>query len=478
MVDDTIRTNIVRVVTRSQNNNQKERDLTVGCSILPEWNPDEIKEQQINDPNIAPILTAIESGSNRPTWNDVSKYPAALKTLWRHWDRLQMHGGMLYRKWMIDDGDESVLQLIVPESRKADVLKYYHDVPSAGHLGADKTLEKIKKSFYWPMMKDFVKNYCRKCDLCSARKPSKASNRAPMKQYLTGEPMERIAVDILGPLPLTENGNRYIFVICDCFTKWTEAIAIANQEAKTVAKAFVNEFLCRFGTPLQIHSDQGSNFGSKLFHDMCDLFQIDKTRTTSMRPQANGNVERFNRTLTNMLTMYCKDDQRCWDQYLPQVMMAYRASQHASTSRTPNSMMLGREITLPMQAVIGRPVVDSDEESYEPDEYVLDLQSKLDHIHCMARKCLKKKTDYQKRYYDLTAKKRTLKAGQLVWVHDTLRKIGVCQKLTMRWKGPFLITRRIDDVTYMVKKSLKQPAKVHHIDRLRKYEGPKKPVWC
>lgn len=224
--------------------------------------------------------------------------------------------------------------------------------------------------------------------------------------------------------------------------------------------------------------DSGSTITLLSYSAYMGIPADDKTRTTSMRPQANGTVERFNRTLVSMLTMYCKDDQKHWDQYLPQVMMAYRASRHASTGKTPNLMMLGREVTLPMQAVIGRPITESDEEPCEPDVYVQELQRKLDHVHCMARKCLKQKTDYQKRYYDLTAKKRTLKAGQLVWVYDTLRKAGVCQKLTMRWKGPFLITRRIDDVTYMVKKSPKQPAKVHHIDRLRKYEGLKRPAWC
>lgn len=99
-------------------------------------------------------------------------------------------------------------------------------------------------------MKRDVENYCSQCDLCAARKPSKASNKAPLHQYLVGEPMERIAIDILGPLPLTEKGNKYIIVICDCFSKWTEAFAIPDQESSTIAKIIVNEFICRFGTPL------------------------------------------------------------------------------------------------------------------------------------------------------------------------------------------------------------------------------------
>ncbi|CAG2236996.1 unnamed protein product [Mytilus edulis] len=159
-------------------------------------------------------------------------------------------------------------------------------------------------------MKRSITRYCKECDQCAARKSLKR-NKAPLGQYLVGEPMERVAIDILGPLP--------------------------------------------FGSPLQLHSDQGRSFGAKLFQDLCDLLKIDKTRSTSQHPQSNGSVERFNRTLLSMLTFYCQNDQRNWDEILPQVMMAYRSSVHASTGQTPNMMMFGRNIFLPMEAVIPRP---------------------------------------------------------------------------------------------------------------------------
>ena len=114
-------------------------------------------------------------------------------------------------------------------------------------------------------MKEAVVQYCKECDNCAARQPPKLSRRAPLGQYLVGQPMERIAIDILGPLPVTNRGNRYALVVCDLFTKWTDAFAIPNQEATTVVKVMVDEFICRFGTPLQIHSDQGSSFESQIF---------------------------------------------------------------------------------------------------------------------------------------------------------------------------------------------------------------------
>ena len=172
-----------------------------------------------------------------------------LITIWRQWDRLEINNGILYRKFYSENDQNNKLQLIVPKEYYQTVFKHFHDIPSAGHLSPDKMISRIQKSFYWPAMKKSVVDYCRKCDKCAARKPSKQSNKAPLGQYLVGEPMERVAVDILGPLPLTERGNRYILVLCDCFTKWTDAYSIPDQESLTIARTIVNEFISRFGTP-------------------------------------------------------------------------------------------------------------------------------------------------------------------------------------------------------------------------------------
>ena len=168
--------------------------------------------------------------------------------------------------------------------------------------------------------------------------------------------MECVALHITGPLPLRKMGNPFILVAADSLTKWTEAYAIPDQEANTIIRVFVNEFVSRFDTPLQIHSDKGTNFTSHAFRVMYNFLKIDKTQTLVMRRQSNGNIEQFNGTLQTILTAYCEKDQRRWDEYLPQVMMAYRSSVHATTQQTPNNMVFGCDIVLPMEAVIGRSI--------------------------------------------------------------------------------------------------------------------------
>ena len=153
-----------------------------------------------------------------------------------------------------------------------------------------------------------------------------------MQSSQIGAPLDRMAVDVLGPLPETE-GFRYILVVGCYFTKWHEAIPMADATSKTIVRAMVDHVFTRLGVPRTLHSDRGTDFESKLFKEMCELLQIRKTRTSAYHPQSDGMIERFKETGSN------------WCQYLQVTMMAYRSAVHTVTGMTPNEMMLGREIT-------------------------------------------------------------------------------------------------------------------------------------
>ena len=127
------------------------------------------------------------------------------------------------------------------------------------------------------------------------------------------------------------------------------------MEAVTVARILVDEVITRFGIPERIHSDQGAQFESNLFSELCKLLQIEKTRTTPYHPQSDGMVERFNRTLTKMISMFVDDNHRNWDEQIPYVMMAYRATEHETTGMSPNMLMLGRETSTPLDIMFEMP---------------------------------------------------------------------------------------------------------------------------
>ena len=163
----------------------------------------------------------------------------------------------MYRLWETPSGDATIRQLVLPKSLRSEVLQQLHNAPTAGHLGTAKTLGRARERFYWVQCRRDIQEWCRNCDLCPQKRGPPRKVKAPLKTYNVGSPMERIAIDVLGPLPMTEAGNKYILVIADYFTKWVEAYPMANQEAQTVASLLVHEFISRFGVPLLIHSDQG-----------------------------------------------------------------------------------------------------------------------------------------------------------------------------------------------------------------------------
>ena len=179
------------------------------------------------------------------------------------------------------------------------------------------------------------------CRRCQERKAPQHRKRAQMVTYQVGAAWERVAIDVMGPLPQTQAGNKYILVIQDYFTKWVECHAMPDQTADTVARILVDQVFTKFGCPRELHSDQGANFESAIFQETCRLFGVRKTRTTSYHPRSDGMVELHNRTLQDMLSKCVNDRQDDWDQCLQLAAMAYRSTPHETTGETPNMLNCG-----------------------------------------------------------------------------------------------------------------------------------------
>lgn len=286
--------------------------------------------------------------------------------------------------------------------------------------------------------------------------------------------MERLGVDIMGPFPETNGGNKYVLCAMDYFTKWPEAYALPDQEAETLAEALIEGMVSRFGVPEAIHSDQGRNFESKVFAAMCERLGIEKTRTTPLHPQSDGLVERFNLTMRLQLAILTADHQRDWDRHVPLVLMAYRSAVQSSTCCTPSLLMLGREIRTPAQLAFGTP---PDAEHPPGPEYARQLQDRLEKAHAFARDQLEKAGMRQKRNYDVRSKGRDFQAGDLVWVYTPKRKKGRSPKLDCHWDGPCRVIERVGEVVYRVQVPPRGRKVVLHRDRLAPYRGTAVPLF-
>ena len=319
------------MTTRSQSRAKSNLDKASApeeeeSTWLQQWSLVQIRKEQEEDDIIGLIHSWKKESKVKPTWNDISSHSPKLKAYWFFWDQIHLKNDILYRRYEDEITKKTVNQLILPLSMRPTILTELHGSYTSGHLGEHKTLAKVRQRFFWHGQKNDVMNFCKKCTECQQRKPPAHKNKANLGSYIMGAPMERISLDIMGPFPRSTSGKKYVLVLGDHFTKWMETYPIPNMEETTVAQKFVYEFVSRFGVPLQIHTDQGTQFQSQLLEQICSLLGIHKTRTTPFHPQSDGFVEQFNRTLESMLTLYVDEDQRDWDKFVPLMTMAYRAT--------------------------------------------------------------------------------------------------------------------------------------------------------
>ncbi len=284
--------------------------------------------------------------------------------------------------------------------------------------------------------------HCKSCRICAERNGPSRKQRGMMVLDQPGYPMERVAMDIIGPLPNTSDGNRYILVVVDYFTKWLEAYAIPNQEVRTIAQKLVDEWICRYGAMQRLHTDQGRNFESAVFKEIIDILGIKKTRTTPYHPQSDGLVERMNRTLKDILSTLVNERQDNWDRWL-------------------NFLMFGREARIPVDLMTPKP---PQEVQPTTSEYAEKLKKRFKRTYELTRANTKKASERYKDYYDAKAEDKTYNVGDKVWLHVPFVKKGKNVKLSQPWQGPYTIVKKNSDVVYRIEKDANK--------RKRLYSGP------
>ena len=235
-----------------------------------------------------------------------------------------------------------MLQLLISKQTREQLFLSYHASLLGSYLGRNRTLARLAHRFYWSDMSDDVKEWLGQCTVCIKRK-SPAGRHHPLGNIPTGHRWNRIAMDILDVCDPTPGGYRYILVIADYFSKWTETFLINNKCADTVADVLVEKIILRFGMPLIMHSE----FENGLMKSLCTLLGCTKTRTAPYRPESDGIIEQFNRTCLMLLSMFVNDRRDHWDELLLYVMHAYRTSVHESTGYSPFRLMMGEECSLP-----------------------------------------------------------------------------------------------------------------------------------
>jgi len=461
-----------RMSRSNLSNRQAYRIRTLDVQIdrqqwLSQFSKADVREAQKADSRVGKVYEWVEK-KDRPSNKEIATYGEEVKTLMARWKQLTIEDGVLVRHVREDGTPREICQIVLPAPLRELVLHQLHDLRIVGHLGIQRTVGRVKHRFYWPGVALDVTRWCARCTECASRKGKPHPRRRPLTQLPTGAPFDRIAMDILDTHKPTAKRNRYILVISDYFTKFTMAFPLRRHTAKNVANVVVNQWIVLFGVPKAIHSDQGREFESSLFRGVIELLGSKKIRTAPYRPQSDGQVERMNRTILQLLSAFVSDRANDWDVHLPYVMMAYRSSVHSSTGCTPHIMVFGRETNLPIDLIF--PSMNEEELPSCGTEYVEYLRSMIRTTHEFAREHLRQAGIRQKRGYDAHAKATgEYKPGDLVRYYYVPLTQG--NKFARPWTGPWKVESQETEVDYKIA-LLSNPKKtrVVHFDVLKPYE--------
>ncbi len=250
----------------------------------------------------------------------------------------------------------------------------------------------------------------------------------------------------------------------DHFTKWREGAAVATKEAMLVAHVIVHEWVYKHDTPLNLHSDRGTEFTAAMNRCLCDLLRIHETYSTVYNPQSNGAVERCNPMLLFMLRIVVSEQQNDWDDHLPAALCAYRSTPHASTGVNPHKMVYGVEMTLFLDLMLGD--TGPKQAGHKcPYEYVERIKDSLHHAHSRARKTLKTSAKRQRRGYGKPNQIVRFHRGEWVW------RVYPQQGGKLRYtnRGPWSVLAETGPVTYRIERHPQADPDIMHVDKLMSY---------
>ena len=237
---------------------------------------------------------------------------------------------------------------IIPQTMRLAIMKYMHD--SFGHQGSFRTYELVNRRVFWIGMRQSIHIYCKACKICALSK--KEICKVPSGHIRVNKPLEMISMDFM-TIEKSKSGHEHVLVITDIATKFVQAIPTKDQKANTVSRIIFNDWIVRFGIPEKLHSDRGRNFESEIIENLCSNYDIYKTRTTSYHPEGNGQCERMNRTLQNLLRTLQMEEKEYWTKHIPYLVFAYNCTPHSTTGYSPYALMFGRDPKLPIDMILG-----------------------------------------------------------------------------------------------------------------------------
>jgi len=352
-------------------------------------------------------------------------------------------------------------RIIIPSSLRARLLKSFHDAPTSGHQGVDRTFEKLRRNYWWPNMKKDISNYVASCDVCCRNKIRRHKPYGKLIPLPTPtKPWEVIGVDFIVSLPSSQDCT-CIMVVSDHLTKMIHLVPCSDvPSADLTAKLLLFQVFKYHGFPKVIVSDHGSQFSSQFWTSLCDAIRAKPRLATAHHQQSNGQVERANAVIEQYLRCYCSSAQNEWCFYLPLCEMSYNNSIHKSIAQTPFHANYGFD---PNCVIDSPPILLKDSASVLTRDW-------SSHFNALRQHLVKAKEDFKKYADNKKSVGPDFKVNDLVMLRRYYFTNEPSRKLSTQYLGPFKIIEKRERMNYR----LELPENLHlhpvfHISQLEPY---------
>lgn len=361
----------------------------------------------------------------------------------RQQTKFRVVDGVLHRQNYHPTGEKWVP--VVPRALQQKILEAFHDDATAGHLGYQKTYDRIRARFFWPGMSTSVSKYVASCTSCQRRKRPTSPPAGQLQPIsCPAEPFEVVGIDLYGPLPRTPTGYRWIVTAVDHLTRYSETAPLRTGCAEEVASFFLHRIVLRHGAPRVLLSDRGRTFLSNIVAEVLHASRTVHKLTTGYHPQTNGLTERFHRTLSDMLSMYIAPDHSNWDHILPFVTFAYNTATQRTTGYSPFFLVYGRQPSSPLDTCFFTAPVSRSAPSTE--QFI----SRVKYCRQLARdrttECQQDRTER----YNASHRTVDFRPGDEVLLWTPFRVPGLCEKFLHRFLGPYTVLEKTSPVNFRI----------------------------
>ena len=320
-------------------------------------------------------------------------------------EQLLIKNGLLYWKTKQGQADEIMFQFVVPQRHRGAILDGCHR--EVAYQGQCHSTILMQECFWWPGMTQNLRNHIKKCGHC--RKYEAAPPVAPMKPLACSGPGELLHVDFTSieeTVPLKEDPVIHnVLVLQDHFSKYLVAYVMKDQTACTAAETLRNGYFRLFGAPAYLVSDQGKAFMGHVITHLCELYGVQKLRTSPYHAQTNGQVEHMNQMIIRMIGKLEEDRKACWSKHLSELLLAYNATCSAVTGYSPYYLLFGRRPRIPVDYLF--PTLHDSPHQTKMEVSVVAMQKRCLTSEEVARQCC---------YYDRKAGAVALQPGDVVMV--------------------------------------------------------------